>query len=153
MIFCIYLTALLSLCLAAGGQESRDGTAESPTTLPAFVIQLDQKFFAELSSMAASYTDLFSQNGRQKLVQVALHICCFQIFKSFAPRSPMSAATNWRSLVLDEAQQGSSFMASSLQPANLKLIPCRLLGAYLPITCTSCRKTLFTPLLRQYSSL
>ena len=72
MIFRSKFLQLALLSYAAGGQESRDASADFPTNFPAFVIQLDQKFFAELSHMAASYTDLFSQNGRPKLVQVIL---------------------------------------------------------------------------------
>ena len=64
---------MTSLWLAADASSRENGTAEPPSDLPAFVIQLDQKFFAELSHMAASYNELFSQSGRQKLVQVNLH--------------------------------------------------------------------------------
>lgn len=43
---------------------------DGQSTLPAYVIHVDQKFIAEMSHLAASYTELFAQNGRQKLIQV-----------------------------------------------------------------------------------
>lgn len=40
--------------------------------LPKFVVELDQRFITELSSIAVTFTELFEQNGRGRLVQVRL---------------------------------------------------------------------------------
>lgn len=55
--------------VACAGEEGGEGAAV-PESLPEFVVQLDEKFVAELARIAASYDDLFSQKGRQKLTQV-----------------------------------------------------------------------------------
>lgn len=39
-------------------------------TLPAFVVELDQRFITELARVAAAFTQLFEQQGRSRLVQV-----------------------------------------------------------------------------------
>ena len=48
--------------------------------LPVFIVELDQRFITEMARTAASFTELFHQSGRPKLVQVPIRCPSLQMF-------------------------------------------------------------------------